>query len=244
VIRKIAMVMIIGVFFTGCSVVQPITPTIEDDNNKSMENNQTLLPSISEKEQIEEIESVFSHEFEEETNRESLIESLDAFPWEKEALQKVYSSHDEIWSSSQKEAFKQILEDDSYLSICADRRYLDNLEFIEEGFREDILYSILLLKYLNNLKSGCLEWVSSDTHVKNENSVEAVRSDYILSMLPKGVLIQKLILFYSPKNREFLDAVKHYKALEMGSASYDELKTERLNIEQYKTLKEEPDYNE
>lgn len=100
-----------------------------------------------------------------------------------------------------------------------------------------------MLKYLNNLKSGCLEWISSDGQVKNENSVEAIQSNYVLSMLPKGVLIKKLLLFYYPKNREFFDAVKHYKALEMGSVSYDELKIERLNIEQYKIFKDEPDYN-
>ena len=247
--QNIVFLLGLVTLFSGCSVTTPIKKPLSVEDNvthtRILENKETFSVQAIAKNDVDVIENVFLNELdlENNTNTETLIESLDAFPWEKEALQKVYASYEQIWENAQKKEFNKILEEDKYLSICGDRRYVDNLKFIDEPAKQDILYSILLLKYSNNLKSGCLEWVSSDGQVKNENSTEQIRSNYLLSMVPKGVLINKLLLSYGLKNREFIEAVQHYKSLEMSSLDPNELKVERLKVEQYKIFEEQPDYN-
>jgi hypothetical protein len=233
-------------FFSGCSLVQnepkPSSETVVNCG-ASVEKNVTVTSSSSLLiKPVETREMLFasangSHD------PIALIDSLDIYPWEREALSKIYGSYNTIWGSFQREEFKKILDDDTYLSLCGENQYVEHLALVENKIQEDILYSILLLRYLNNLRGGCLEWVSSDGQVKDEKREEHIRANYLLSMLPEGVFIQKLFLPYFPKDEEFFSAVSHYKQSEKTLLESDALKIERLNVEQLKMSEKHPDYN-
>ena len=199
-----------------------------------------VLPKVSSN--IEVIANVFSEETEDFLNSKRLIKYLDASPWEKKALNKAYTKHRKLWTKREIQDFLSIINEDKYLSLCSDKRYLDNLVFTAEPAKQDLLYSILLLKYLNNLSHGCVEWVGSDAVVKNENSEEYIESDYLLSMLSKNILIERLFTRYIPKEKDFFPAIKRYKLLTKYLENSDEIKSERLQIEQYKSFENHPDY--
>jgi len=191
---------------------------------------------------IDLIPNVFSEDTEESLNSKHLIKYLDAYPWEKKALRKAYTQYRKLWTKSEIHDFLAIVNEDKYLSLCSDKRYMDNLMFTADPAKQDLLYSILLLKYLNNLSHGCMEWVSSDGMIKNENSKEYIESDYLLSMLSKDILIERLFTRYVPKEKDFFPALKRYKLLTKYLEKSDEIKSERLQIEQYKTFENHPDY--
>jgi len=232
--KSITMVMSMVVLFVGCSKTEPKA-------------NKNYVPVIESVEQpIHEVKSraIFTDAHVQRGNIRTLIETLDAFHWEKKALHSVYRHEGKmIWKPNQIEDFRKILEDDSYLAMCGDRRYWDYLEVTEDRVKQDVVYSALLLKYLNNLSSGCKEWVSSDGRVLNENKIQNIKAEYVLSLLARGALIEKLFIPYLPKNSEFFVRLKRYKSLEQSIENPSDLKRERLFIEEYKTLKIYPTYD-
>lgn len=228
------------VLFVGCSKTEP----------KVNENNVPIIESVEEpilnEQPIFELNrrEIFSDTDVARANIRTLIEMLDVFPWEKKALHFVYRHAGKmIWKPNQIQDFRKILEDDSYLSMCGAQRYWDYLETTDDKVKQDVLYSVLLLRYLNNLSSGCREWVSSDGMVVNENSRKNIKAEYVLSLVAQGALVQKLFIPYLPQNRDFFVALDDYKRLEKSVENLSDLKRERLSIEQYKTLKTYPTYN-
>jgi len=173
-------------------------------------------------------------------NRLKLIENLDALAWEKKSLLKAYKNHTQLWSKRQRESFQKLLESDKYLSLCGDKRYYDNLLFTLEEPQVDILHSILLLKYVNNLSHGCMQWVSEK--VSNENSSKSIPSKYLLDMIEKNVLVERLFVPFIPKQKSFKIAIKEYKKMEEKMIDSQELKVRRIEIERIKQTEEYPSY--
>jgi len=173
-------------------------------------------------------------------DRIKLIQNLDALPWEKKALLKVYKKHKELWSKQQRKELQKILEEDKYLSLCGDRRYYDNLLFTLEEPQVDILHSILLLKYLNNLSHGCRKWVSQKAN--NENSHKDIPSLYLLDMIEKDALVERLFVPFVPRQKSFKIAVREYKKMKENDEKSKKLKDKRLEIEQIKETEEYPSY--
>ncbi len=241
--RRVVLVGVIGLFFSACTEVAKVAPlatksTIKD--SEVTERNVTLSPKKkSEQEDVHVLENLFDDELYFELDKVSnsrrakvVINYLKAYPWEKKALKKAYKKHSKLWSKKQSSDFKKILEEDSYLSLCSDVNYWENLEFEESEPQRDILQSLLLIRYLHNLAHGCPKWVES--RVKGENSKKFMHTNHILSLLPHEVIIGKLMKILAPKEREFSKMVKQYH-----NKKSDEL---RLKIENMKHNTIHPNY--
>ncbi|CAA6804765.1 MAG: Unknown protein [uncultured Sulfurovum sp.] len=241
--------------FTGCTTTEPKVPTVKS-NSSVTEANQTEVPIESNVSSIEEssiddenvILNVFNDElyFEKDKvgkdKRQVVIKYLDAHKWEKKALSKIYKKYKQLWSKKQSKDFFKILEEDKYLSLCSDRRYWDNLQFEENQPERDVLHSILLIRYLNNLSHGCPKWVESNAKIKDENAKEYIRTKHLLSLLPHNVIIPKLIESYQPKSKKFRKFMKKQKRLLELDTEGDVLKASRLELEKHKRKLCEPKY--
>jgi len=173
-------------------------------------------------------------------DRLKLIKNLDALAWEKRDLLKAYKKHTKLWNEQQKKEFQKILEEDKYLSLCGDKRYYDNLLFTVEEPQVDILHSILLLKYLNNLSNGCTKWVSQK--LSNENSHKNIPSGYLLDMVEKDAIVERLFVRFIPRQKRFMIAIREYKKMKNRDEKSQKLKDRRLEIEQLKQTEEYPNY--
>lgn len=257
------IVLVFLFLFSGCVMLEP---TLSQDTNgtgviEKLDTNETIIEKsiVLELAKSKKIESkdlgsghilvnVFDDElyFEKDkvqkNKRKVVIKYLDAYSWEKRALNKIYRKHKRIWSKKQSKDFRKVLEEDKYFSLCGDRRYWDNLEFQESEPERDVLHSILLIKYLNNLSHGCSRWVESNGKINNENRKEYINTNYIFSLLPHDVLVKKLLLMYSPKEKGFSSLLKRHKASLVSDKKAEELKLERLKIEKYKRLEIHPNY--
>ena len=263
--RYIVIVLIGLFFFSGCVANQPKVEKEETKIlKKASDKNITALSTASkdikkeiiqeetiQKDVVEEgevIVNVFDDELYFEKDKvgtdktKVVIKYLDAFDWEKKALQKIYKKHKKLWSKKQSKNFKNILKNDKYLALCGDRRYWDNLEFEESEPEQDILQSVLLIKYLNNVMHGCPEWVESNGKIKDENSKKHMNSKEIFSLLVHGVIIKKLFSLSVPKDKNFYPSVEKYKALLTTDVKKEILKKKRLMIENYKCKRWQPNY--
>jgi len=173
-------------------------------------------------------------------DRIKLIKNLDALAWEKRSLLQAYKDHTELWNKKQRKDFQKILEEDKYLSLCGDRRYYDNLLFTVEEPQVDILYSILLLKYLNNLSNGCTKWVSQK--ISNEHATKTVQAEYLLDMIEKDAIVERLFVPFLPRQKRFLIAIREYKKMVDRAEKSVKLKDRRLEIEQLKQKEIYPNY--
>jgi len=259
--KYIALIFLV-LIFSGCAILEPdfgVTQEKSFEKKRINESNITVV-DIKEKKSLKDedlnnsienehiILNVFDDElyFEKDkvtkNKRKIVIKYLDAYSWEKRALRKIYAKYKRIWSKKQSADFQKILKENKYFSLCADRRYWDNLEFEESEPERDILHSILLIKYLNNLSHGCSDWVESNGMIKDENKNNHINAQHILSLLPHNVLIKKLLLTYSPKERKFFSLLKRHRAFIESDKAKDEIKIERLKIEKYKKLENHPSY--
>ena len=254
------MVLISLFIFSGCVLNEPKlekneTKILKKVSDKNITTNTTPAKKIKEKTSRDDIEegevivNIFDDELYFEKDKvgkdktKVVIKYLDAFDWEKKALQKIYKKHKKLWSKKQSKSFKNILENDKYLALCGDRRYWDNLQFEESEPEGDILQSLLLLRYLNNLEHGCTQWVSSNGKIKDENSKQHMNTKEIFSLLVHGVIIEKLVALSVPKDKKFYPLVKKYKALLASDGNKEVLKEQRLEIEYYKCKKCQPNYS-
>jgi len=194
------------------------------------------------------IHNVFKDELYFEKDKEGVnlhtlvIKYLDAREWEKKALEKIYKKHVKLWSKKQSEALWKLMEENRYFALCSDQKYWDNLQFEESQPERDVLHSIVLIRYLNNLANGCPEWVSSKGSIKDENSEEFINSKEILSLLPHNVLLEKLMMIYVSKSKRFQSMIKnHHESLGLDKKE-EELLAERLAIEAYKREEKSPNY--
>jgi hypothetical protein len=255
------IILLFFLFFSGCAKLAPDF-VVNKEASKNIEPEEIVEKNISsvskipnkkviENDNIEEghlILNVFDDELYFEKDKvgndktKVVIKYLDAFTWEKKALKKIYKKHKRLWSKKQSKDFQKILAEDKYLSLCADHKYWENLEFEESEPERDILQSILLLKYLNNLTHGCPKWVESNGKVKNENAKKHINSKQVFSLLPHGVIIEKLFSLYLPEEKKFHTLLeKHKNSLELAKRR-DLLKLERLEIEELKCEKCQPNY--
>ena len=256
---KSLIVIAVVLFITGCVTPQPKEKVVvnNEQNNSSqiLEHNRSVVreKKVVQEEQNEEeeghiIENVFDDNLYFEKDKAGVdktavvIKYLHAYPWEKKALKRIYKKYKHLWSKRQSETFKKILQEDKYASLCSDQRYWDNLEFEENEPERDILQSMLLLRYINNLSHGCPKWVESNGKVKDENRKKDVESRYIFSLLPHKVLIKKLLLLYAPKEKKFKTLLSKYKALVESDANREKIKEKRLELEQFKASEIHPNY--
>jgi hypothetical protein len=194
---RYGLIFLVFFLFSACSRVEPKPKvTTMESNVTKIENNETSLEKKVESNlSVEEghvIENVFDDElyFEKDkvtkNKRKIVIKYLKAENWEKKALSKIYKKYKRLWSKKQSKDFRDFLESEKSLTRCAGRDYWENLEFEESEPERDVLHSVLLIKYLNNL------------HHKRDNEEECAKKelvdvDYILSLLPHEVLINKLL---------------------------------------------------
>ncbi len=252
------IVVVIALFMTGC--VTPPKPkkvkivSHEQNSNQTLEQNNSVV--IEEKKVVSEpkeeeghiIENIFENELYFEKDKSGVdktgvvIKYLRAYPWEKKALKRIYKKYKLLWSKRQSKTFEKILKEDRYASLCGDKLYWDNLEFEESEPEHDVLQSVLLLRYINNLSHGCVKWVESDGKIKDENRDKDVEVKYIFSLLPHNVLIEKLLILYAPKEKKFNRLLSEYKALIEFDANKDKIKDKRLELEQFKATEIHPNY--
>ena len=259
---KYVVVLVSLFLFLGCAVLEPSFEAIssinveENTTKERVEKNVSICSKLLEDKTIKNdnleegrlILNVFDDELYFEKDKvgkdknEVVIKYLDAFPWEKKALKNIYKKYQKLWSKKQSKDFRKILEEDKYLSLCADRRYWDNLEFEESEPERDILQSVLLIKYVNNLSHGCPEWVKSDGKIKDENEKEPIKTKQIFSLLPHRVIIGKLLSLYLPKEKKFLELLEEHQVSLESNKKSEFLKLERLKIEAFKCKKCNPNY--
>ncbi|CAA6822873.1 MAG: Unknown protein [uncultured Sulfurovum sp.] len=252
---KYGLTVLLNIFMlVGCATVAPKV-TLPKDSKEFTELNQTVLivennVSIIEKDVLEDVNiilNVFSDELYFEKDKvggdktKIVIKHLDAFEWEKKALQKAYAKDKQLWSKEQSEDLKKIIEEDKYLALCSDQRYWDNLQFEESEPERDILHSILLIKYLNNLSYGCVQWAESK--VKDENFKEHINTKHLLSLLPHGVIVGKVFALYVPHTKKFKHLLKEHHLSLSRDSKEEVLRLERLELENYKRAKSNPEYN-
>jgi hypothetical protein len=254
--------MAVVLFISGCTKQVPVEQTpkkpvciihpTSKDNNKSIK--EVREPLVKEEDELKIVDAgggnevvgeycivdVFTDSMFLDGDRLKLIKNLDALPWEKKSLLKAYKNHTELWNKKQRTAFQKILESDKYLSLCGERRYYDNLLFTVEEPQADILHSILFLKYINNLSNGCMQWVSQK--VNNENSSKNIPSAYLLDMIEKDAIVERLFLPFVPRQKSFRIAIRDYKKMKQKVGNSQELKVRRIEIEQIKQTQEYPSY--
>jgi hypothetical protein len=250
-------------FISGCTKQVPVEPTpkkpaciihptSKDDNKSIKEVHEPLVKENDDELKIVDggggnevvgeycIVDVFTDSMFSNGDRFKLIQNLDALAWEKKSLLKAYKNHTDLWNKKQRKAFQRILESDKYLSLCGERRYYDNLLFTAEEPQADILHSILFLKYINNLSNGCMQWVSQK--VNNENSSKNIPSAYLLDMIEKDAIVERLFLPFVPRQKSFRIAIRDYKKMKQKVGNSQELKVRRIEIEQIKQTQEYPSY--
>ncbi len=253
------IVVVTILFMAGC--VTPPKPkakivTQEQNSSQALEHNRSVVveKKVAQEESKEEeghiIENLFDDELYFEKDKAGVdktavvIKYLHAYPWEKKALKRIYKKYKHLWSKEQTETFKKIVQEDKYASLCGDQDYWENLQFEESEPERDILQSLLLLRYINNLTHGCIKWVESDGKIKDENSKKDVEAKYIFSLLPHNVLIEKLLLLYAPKEKKFKSILSEYKALVESDANREKIKEKRLELEAFKASEIHPNYKE
>ncbi len=259
----IFILSIIVIFISGCTAPKPIKhkkplciihPTSKDknitkDDNISISNEDKELQVIDDgaggSNRVEEeygIDDVFTDSMFLNGDRIKLIKNLDALPLEKKSLLKAYKNHTKLWKRKQREEFAKILEDDKYLSLCGDRRYYDNLLFTTEEPQVDILYSILLIKYINNLSHGCKKWVYSKL-TNNLETKDNIPRDYLLDMVEKGAIVERLFVPFIPKPKKlFRVAIREYKSMHDIDEKSKKLRDKHLEIESMKESDKHPSY--
>jgi len=257
------LITFVAIFlFSGCANLKPEYKALEKDQNQTkhdvvdIDKNVSIISQLVDEKVIEDealedenlIQNVFHDELYFEKDKEGVdkrklaIQYLDARDWEKKALKQIYKKHKKLWSKKQSKDLWKILEEDRYFGLCSDRKYWDNLQFEESQPERDVLHSILLIRYLNNLSSGCPGWVLSKKKIKNENSKEVINSRHVLSLLPHEVLIDKLIMIYVPKSKKFERMVEeHHNTLSLDKKE-EVILLERLDIEEYKRNQKYPKY--
>ena len=249
------IVVVTSLLIVGCTTPpQPKSKRVshKQKSSQTLEHNRSVVveKKVAQQKPKEEghiIENLFDDElyFEKDKVRDKtavVIKYLHAYPWEKKALKRIYKKYKQLWSKQQSETFKKIVQEDKYASLCGDQDYWDNLEFEESEPEHDILQSVLLLRYINNLSHGCIKWVESDGKIKDENREKDVEAKYIFSLLPHNVLIEKLLILYAPKEKKFKKLLSEYKALVESDADREKIKEKRLELEQFKAMEIHPNY--
>jgi len=143
------------------------------------------------------------------------------------------------WSSAQKEEFLQILQQDTYSSVCNMHEMIAQYNKTED---EKILNK-LLVNYAENLANSCIDKSSFKAAIKAKEAQnikthyefydEYVSSGDIMAKLKKGESIKSILSPYVPAMPQFFPLINAYNAAVSPVQKYKI----KLNIERVKLLK-------
>jgi len=147
------------------------------------------------------------------------------------------------WSGSSKEEFMEILQKDTYLSICNQEKLYNQIK----SSGDTKLMSKMLIAYTNNLANGCIDlksfYASQEAKKKQEIDTyykveyQKVDSNAIMAQLKEGIAIEEILKPYIPTYPEFFALIDRYKLLKASGKSSDKtLRKIRLNIERLKLM--------
>ena len=143
------------------------------------------------------------------------------------------------WSSSQKDEFLQILQEDKYSSICD----MQNMINQYQSTKDDKILSKILVKYTENLANGCIDQESFQRALDAKRAQgintyyefynEYVNESDILEKLKKGNSVKSILEPYVPQMPQFFPLIDAYNSAISPVQKYKI----KLNIERVKLLK-------
>jgi hypothetical protein len=140
------------------------------------------------------------------------------------------------WNDTQKQEFLNILQQDSYSSICD----LNGMYAQYQQTKDDKILSKLLVEYTKNLANGCIDIdkFKSALRAKNPNASYEFYEDYvssseIMSKLGSGASIKSILEPYVPSMPQFYPLINAYNNASSPVAKYKI----KQNIERVKLMK-------
>ncbi len=143
------------------------------------------------------------------------------------------------WSSSQKDEFLQILQEDKYSSVCDMQDMINQYQ----STKDDKILSKILVKYTENLANGCIDQESFQRALDAKRAQgintyyefynEYVNSNDILEKLKKGESVKSILEPYVPQMPQFFPLIDAYNSAISPVQKYKI----KLNIERVKLLK-------
>jgi len=159
----------------------------------------------------------------------------------------LFGPDEEGWRSSQKNEFLEILQDDTYMSICNQQSLYNQVK----SNQNSKLMTKLLVAYTYNLANSCinLQAFEASQEAKKEQKIEtyfatyqdAIEESMITNRLRAGQSIEEILRPYVPKSPQFKALIKKYHTLQASKSNIPkaQLKKIRLNIERTKLMKQE-----
>jgi len=158
-------------------------------------------------------------------------------------------SNAEVWNTSQKREFLEILETDKYLSLCNQQALYNKVKKSQDS----TLMTRMLVEYTDNLANGCIDLKSfnaaQEKRVKQkiathyETYLQEVKESDIKNKLRTGQSIEKILKPYVPQYAQFFELSKRYTLVSKDlntskrTVSKQTLQKMRLNIERLKLMK-------
>ncbi len=143
------------------------------------------------------------------------------------------------WSSSQKDEFLQILQEDRYSSVCDMQPMIEQYQ----KTKDDKVLTKILVNYTENLANGCIDQSSFKSALRAKKSRginthyefynEYVSSGDIMEKLKKGESIEDILKPYVPNMPQFFPLINAYNSAVSPIQKYKI----KLNIERVKLLK-------
>lgn len=141
--------------------------------------------------------------------------------------------------------FLDILENDSYSSLCGSKNKYEEIKVLENSEEKTNLISELFVTYVENLANSCIDVkdfqkkLSAKKYDEMNQDYEVyltdIKKDEILNKFNSSEISVKEILdLYAPKHPNFF---KFIEALDKNSLTTNEYKKLKLNIERFKLLK-------
>ncbi len=148
------------------------------------------------------------------------------------------------WRYGQKNEFLNILKNDTYMSLCNQKRLYEQIK----SSRDTKLMTKLLIAYTNNLANSCIDIKAfkASQRAKRAKEIDTyyainyqkVKPSDIRMKLKAGESIKDILKPYIPTTPQFNALIEKYRLLSKSKESKPEhLKKIRLNIERTKLLK-------
>ncbi len=150
----------------------------------------------------------------------------------------------EGWRSNQKSEFLDILENDTYASICTEQKLYNDVK----SSHNSKLMTKLLVAYTENLANGCIDLKTFNAAQKKRNSIyfsskyttyaQKVDAKKIKMQLKAGKSIEQILQPYVPEYYQFRALITSYQNLSQKSDTSKALLHKiRLNIERVKLMR-------
>jgi len=159
----------------------------------------------------------------------------------------IFWADKEGWRPSQKSEFLEILEDDSYMSICKQKPLYKKVK----STHNSKLMTKLLVAYTNNLANSCinLKKFKASQKAKKAKEISTFFATYqdkiddiaIINRLKSGQSIKEILQPYVPTTPQFKALINKYHVVKSSKIKNkkSKLKKIRLNIERTKLMKQE-----